>query len=104
GEPATETKPELTQLNARAWRRENTLLIGFSNKRLLNVWCNWFKSSWSGQIHWAENNDKLDGFEHCLGILWYGSLPEVKRWERLTNLDYAVKPDEQQQQGIVKVV
>jgi hypothetical protein len=100
----SETKPELTQLNSRAWRRENTLLIGFSNKRLLNVWCNWFKSSWSGQIHWAENNDKLDGFEHCLGILWYGSLPEVKRWERLTNLDYAVKPDEQQQQGIVKVV
>jgi hypothetical protein len=100
----SETKPELTQLNSRAWRRENTLLIGFSNKRLLNVWSNWFKSSWSGQIHISENNDKLDGFEHCLSVLWYGSMPEVKRWERLTNLDYAFKPDEQQQQGIVKVV
>jgi hypothetical protein len=102
GEPATETKPELTQLNARAWRRENTLLIGFSNKRLLNVWSNWFKSSWSGQIHISENNDKLEGFEHCLGILWYGTMPELKRWERLANLDYAFKPDEQQ--GIVKAV
>jgi hypothetical protein len=100
----SETKPELTQLNARAWRRENTLLIGFSNKRLLNVWSNWFKSSWSGQIHISENNDKLDGFEHCLSVLWYGSMPEVKRWERLTNLDYAFKPDEQQGQAIVKIV
>ena len=98
----SETKPELTQLNSRAWRRDNTLLIGFSNKRLLNVWSNWFKSSWSGQIHISENNDKLDGFEHCLSVMWYGSMPEVKRWERLTNLDYAFKPDEQQ--GIVKAV
>ena len=100
----SENKPELTQLNSRAWRRDNTLLIGFSNKRLLNTWSNWFKSSWSGQIYISENNDKVEGFEHCLGILWYGSMPEVKRWERLTNLDYTFKPDEQQGQAIVKVV
>ncbi|HEY9866846.1 MAG TPA: hypothetical protein V6D21_21920 [Candidatus Obscuribacterales bacterium] len=98
----SENQPELTQLNSRAWRRENTLLVGFSNKRLLNTWSNWFKSSWSGQIHISENNDKVEGFEHCLGVMWYGSMPEVKRWERLTNLDYAFKPDEQQ--GIVKAV
>lgn len=100
----SENQPELTQLNARAWRRDNTLLVGFSNKRLLNVWSNWFKSSWSGQIHISENNDKVEGFEYCLGILWYGSMPEVKRWERLTNLDYAFKPDEQQGQAIVEAV
>lgn len=98
----SETQPELIQLNSRAWRRDNTLLVGFSNKRLLNVWSNWFKSSWSGQIHISENNDKVEGFEYCLGVMWYGSMPEVKRWERLTNLDYAFKPDEQQ--GIVKAV
>lgn len=99
----SENQPELTQLNSRAWRRDNTLLVGFSNKRLMLKWSNWFRSSWSGQIHISENY-KVEGFEYCLGILWYGSMPEVKRWERLTNLDYAFKPDEQQGQAIVEAV
>ena len=89
-----ETTPETikTQLNNRAYRRNDTLLIGFDNKRLMNSWEKWIKDNWGDSVHISSEN--LDGFKYCLSVLWYGSDISTN-WERLTALDYSCKPDEQ---------
>lgn len=90
--PTPEPTPK-TQLNERAWRRNDTLLIGFTNKRLLNTWAKWFKDAWSDRIK-IYDYETLEGFDHCLSILWYG----LADWERLSKLDYSLKPTEQNKQ------
>lgn len=90
--PTPEPTPK-TQLNERAWRRGDTLLIGFSNKRLLNTWAKWFKDSWSDRVK-IDSLDKVEGFDHCLSILWFGQAD----WERLSKLDYSLKPTVQNKQ------
>lgn len=87
-----------TRLNERAWRRDNTLLIGFSNKKLLNTWMKWIKDSWGDSVNVTIDTDdepsKGFPFPHCLSVLWYGSDISTN-WERLSSLDYSLKPDEQ---------
>ena len=94
--PECTHKPEpepLTQINLQAYRRgEDVLIIGFTNKRLMNQWSKWFKSSWSGdQAHISDHSDNLQGFNYCLTVLWFGN----PHWERLTKLNYSLKPTEQ---------
>lgn len=90
---ATEPTPIKTQLNEKAWRRNDTLLIGFSNKRLMNQWKKWIKDNWGDSVK-VWNDENLEGFSHCLSVLWYGSSRLID-WERLSNLNYSFKPDEQ---------
>lgn len=91
-EPTPEPTPK-TQLNERAWRRNDTLLIGFSNKKLMNNWSKWVKDSWGDRVK-IDSLEKLEGFEHCLSILWFGKAD----WERLSSLNYSLKPTEQNKQ------
>ena len=86
-----EPEPEPAQINMQAYRRNDTLLIGFTNKRLLNTWAKWFKSTWSDQVHVSDHSDNLQGFNYCLTVLWFGN----PHWERLTKLNYSLKPTEQ---------
>ncbi|MBD2485832.1 hypothetical protein [Planktothrix sp. FACHB-1365] len=89
----TPTPTPKTRLNDQAYRRGDTLLIGFTNKRLLNSWEKWIKTSWGDSVKtWSD--EQLDGFTHCLSVLWYGSSSFID-WERLSSLNYSLKPDEQ---------
>ena len=88
-EPTPE--PKLTQINMQAYRRGDVLVIGFTNKRLMNQWSKWFKSTWSDQVSISTYSDNLPGFNHALTVLWYGKAD----WERLTKLNYSLKPTEQ---------
>ena len=90
---ATEPTPIKTRLNDQACRRNDTLLIGFTNKRLMNSWEKWFKNNWGDSVK-VWNDETLDGFTHCLSVLWYGPSKFID-WERLTKLNYSFKPDEQ---------
>lgn len=90
---ATEPTPIKTRLNDQAYRRNDTLLIGFSNKRLMNSWEKWIKNNWGDSVK-VWNDETLDGFAHCLSVLWYGPSKLID-WERLTKLNYSFKPDEQ---------
>ena len=90
---ATEPTPIKTRLNDQACRRNDTLLIGFSNKRLMNSWEKWIKNNWGDSVK-VWNDETLDGFTHCLSVLWYGPSKFID-WERLTKLNYSFKPDEQ---------
>lgn len=89
----TPTPTPKTKLNERAYRRNDTLLIGFTNKRLMNSWEKWFKNNWGDSVK-VWNDENLDGFTHCLSVLWYGPSKFID-WERLSNLNYSFKPDEQ---------
>ena len=86
------------KLNSNAYRRNDTLLIGFSNKRLMNQWTKWIKDNWGGRVNVSVDVDdepsKGFPFPHCLSVLWYGNGALVN-WERLTNLNYTLRPDEQ---------
>lgn len=86
---ATEPTPK-TQLNERAWQRNNTLLIGFTNKKLLKIWSKWFIENWGDSLFISD--DSLEEFSHCLSILWYKNA----NWERLKALDYSQSPDNQE--------
>ncbi|MFM6204046.1 MAG: hypothetical protein ACKPEN_21235 [Planktothrix sp.] len=96
--PVATSKPELTQLNSHAYRRNDTLLIGFTNKRLLNSWNKWIKDNWNDRVNVTVDCDSEPSkdfpFPHCLSVLWYGSSSFID-WERLTKLNYSFKPDEQ---------
>ncbi|MFM6400987.1 hypothetical protein, partial [Planktothrix sp.] len=85
--------PTKTQLNERAYRRNDTLLIGFDNKRLMIAWAKWFNESFNGAV-FVKDDEQLEGFKYCLSVLWYGSDISTN-WERLSNLNYSFKPDEQ---------
>ena len=91
-------KPELIKLNSHAYRRNDTLLIGFTNKRLLNSWNKWIKDNWNDRVNVTVDTDNEPSkdfpFPHCLSVLWYGSSSFID-WERLKALDYSFKPDEQ---------
>lgn len=90
--PEPTPTPEKIQLNDRAFRQcDDVLLLGFTNKRLMNAWAKWFKGNWGDRIHTSEVSNNLDNFNYCLTVLWYGQAD----WERLTGLDYSVKPTEQ---------
>ncbi|MFM6208901.1 hypothetical protein, partial [Planktothrix sp.] len=81
----------ISQLNSRAYRRNNTLLIGFTNKRLMGQWEKWFKENWADRLH-ISDTESLDNFTYCLSVLWY----EPMNWERLKALDYSQSPDNQE--------
>jgi len=87
---ATEQTPIKTQLNERAWQRNNTLLIGFPNKKLLKIWSKWFIENWGDSLFISD--DSLEEFSHCLSVLWYKNA----NWERLKALDYSQSPDNQE--------
>ena len=87
---ATEPTPIKTQLNERAWQRNNTLLIGFPNKKLLKIWSKWFIENWGDSLFISD--DSLEEFSHCLSVLWYKNA----NWERLKALDYSQSPDNQE--------
>jgi len=89
----TPTPTSKTQLNERAYRRNDTLLIGFDNKRLMIAWAKWFNESFNGAV-FVKDDEQLEGFKYCLSVLWYGSDISTN-WERLSNLNYSFKPDEQ---------
>lgn len=86
------------KLNSHAYRRNDTLLIGFSNKRLMNQWIKWIKDNWGDRVNTTVDVDNKPSkgfpFPHCLSILWYGT-ERLVDWERLAKLNYAFKPDEQ---------
>lgn len=94
--PAAENLP--VKLNSHAYRRNDTLLIGFTNKKLLNQWMKWIKDSWGDSVNVTIDTDdepsKGFPFPHCLSVLWYGN-GSLVNWERLKALDYSLKPDEQ---------
>ncbi|MFM6206842.1 hypothetical protein, partial [Planktothrix sp.] len=75
------------------YRRNDTLLIGFDNKRLMIAWAKWFNESFNGAV-FVKDDEQLEGFKYCLSVLWYGSDISTN-WERLSNLNYSFKPDEQ---------
>ncbi len=83
--------PIQTQLNDQAYRRNDTLLIGFTNKKLMNSWTKWINKTWGDRVH-ISSDETLEEFPHCLSVLWYGTTID---WERLKVLDYSLKPDEQ---------
>ncbi|MFM6411840.1 MAG: hypothetical protein ACKPH7_06275, partial [Planktothrix sp.] len=83
--------PIKTQLNEKAYRRNDTLLIGFTNKKLMNSWTKWINKTWGDRVH-ISSDETLEEFPHCLSVLWYGTTID---WERLKVLDYSLKPDEQ---------
>ncbi|MFM6189813.1 hypothetical protein [Planktothrix sp.] len=86
-----QTPAPISQLNSRAYRRNNTLLIGFTNKRLMGQWEKWFKENWADRLH-ISDTESLDNFTYCLSVLWY----EPMNWERLKALDYSQSPDNQE--------
>lgn len=97
---APQPEPKLTQINMQAYRRgDDVLVIGFTNKRLMNQWSKWAKDAWGDQVHISDHSDNLQGFNHCLTILWFGH----PHWEQLTKLNYSLKPTEQKHQSSVTV-
>lgn len=93
----TGEKPELeplTQINMQAYRRQNnTLLIGFTSKRLMNAWEKWFIKS-TPHVKTSNSSDRLQGFNYCLTLTW-DTDRNAKNWEYLAKLNYSLKPTEQ---------
>ncbi|MFM6453834.1 MAG: hypothetical protein ACKPH7_18720, partial [Planktothrix sp.] len=60
------------KLNSHAYRRNDTLLIGFSNKRLMNQWMKWIKDNWLDRVNVSVDTDdepsKGFPYPHCLSV------------------------------------
>lgn len=97
-----EPQPEPVQINMQAYRRQdNILLIGFTNKRLLNTWEKWFIKS-TPHVKTSNSSDHLQGFNYCLTLTW-DTDRNAKNWEYLAKLNYSLKPTEQKHQSSVTV-
>ena len=89
-----EPQPEPVQINMQAYRRQNnTLLIGFTSKRLMNAWEKWFIKS-TPHVKTSNSSDRLQGFNYCLTLTW-DTDRNAKNWEYLAKLNYSLKPEEE---------